>query len=34
MRTLAKLMLNALYGKFALNPNVRSKIPYYDNDCS
>jgi hypothetical protein len=28
MRTLAKLMLNALYGKFALNPNVRSKIPY------
>lgn len=31
MRTLAKLMLNALYGKFALNPNVRSKIPWYDN---
>lgn len=31
MRTLAKLMLNALYGKFALNPNVCSKIPYYDN---
>lgn len=31
MRTLAKLMLNALYGKFALNPNVQSKIPYYDN---
>lgn len=30
MRTLAKLMLNALYGKFALNPNVQSKIPYYD----
>lgn len=30
MRTLAKLMLNALYGKFALNPNVCSKIPYYD----
>lgn len=29
MRTLAKLMLNALYGKFALNPNVRSKYPYY-----
>lgn len=28
MRTLAKLMLNALYGKFATNPNVRSKIPY------
>jgi hypothetical protein len=31
MRTLAKLMLNALYGKFALNPNVQSKIPYLDN---
>lgn len=31
MRTLAKLMLNALYGKFALNPIVQSKIPYYDN---
>ena len=31
MRTLAKLMLNALYGKFALNPNVQGKIPYYDN---
>lgn len=30
MRTLAKLMLNALYGKFSLNPNVQSKIPYYD----
>lgn len=27
LRTLAKLMLNALYGKFALNPNVRSKYP-------
>lgn len=26
----SKLMLNALYGKFALNPNVRSKIPYFD----
>lgn len=31
MRTLAKLMLNNLYGKFALNPNVQSKIPYLDN---
>ena len=31
MRTLAKLMLNALYGKFALNPNVQSKLPWYDN---
>lgn len=28
MRTLAKLMLNALYGKFGLNPDVQSKIPY------
>lgn len=28
MRTLAKLMLNSLYGKFSLNPNVQSKIPY------
>lgn len=31
MRTLAKLMLNALYGKFALNPFVTSKYPVYDN---
>jgi hypothetical protein len=31
MRTLAKLMLNALYGKFGLNPKVCSKIPYLDN---
>lgn len=31
MRTLAKLMLNALYGKFALNPRVRSKHPKFDN---
>lgn len=31
MYILAKLMLNALYGKFALNPNVQSKNPYYDN---
>lgn len=28
---IAKLMLNSLYGKFALNPRVRSKFPYYDN---
>jgi hypothetical protein len=28
---LAKLMLNALYGKFALNPNVQGKIPFYNN---
>lgn len=32
MYTLAKLMLNALYGKFALNPEVRSKIPYLDEE--
>ena len=30
MRTIAKLMLNSLYGKFALNPQVRSKLPVYD----
>jgi hypothetical protein len=27
--TIAKLMLNSLYGKFALNPNITSKIPFY-----
>lgn len=32
MRTIAKLMLNSLYGKFALNPNVCSKIPYFENN--
>lgn len=32
MRTISKLMLNALYGKFGVNPEVRNKIPYYDND--
>jgi hypothetical protein len=31
MYLLAKLMLNALYGKFALNPDVQGKIPYYNN---
>ena len=31
MRTLAKLMLNALYGKFALSPRVASKFPYYED---
>ena len=31
MRTLAKLMMNALYGKFALNPKVQSKIPYMED---
>lgn len=28
MRTLAKLMLNALYGKFATSLDVKSKIPF------
>lgn len=32
MRTLAKLMLNALYGKFGLKISCRSKIPYYEDD--
>lgn len=32
MRTIAKLMLNNLYGKFATNPNVQSKIPYLGDD--
>ena len=31
MYLLSKLMLNALYGKFALNPNVQGKIPYYND---
>ena len=31
MRTLAKLMLNALYGKFATTINVASKNPFYDD---
>lgn len=30
MRSLAKLMLNSLYGKFSLNPKVQSKVPYFD----
>lgn len=32
MRTLAKLMLNSLYGKFAVNPEVYSKIPYIEDE--
>lgn len=32
MYLIAKLMLNSLYGKFALNPKVKSKYPYYDKD--
>ncbi len=31
MRTIAKLMLNNLYGKFASRPTGFSKIPYFDN---
>lgn len=27
---ISKLMLNSLYGKFGLNPNVRGKFPYID----
>lgn len=32
LRTIAKLMLNSLYGKFALNPVVRSKYPVLGED--
>lgn len=32
MRTLAKLMLNALYGKFGLRIDCRSKYPYFDEE--
>lgn len=32
MRSIAKLMLNSLYGKFGLNPRVKSKYPVYDKD--
>lgn len=31
-REIAKLHLNSLYGKFASNPNVRSKVPYLEDD--
>lgn len=31
-RTLAKLMLNSLYGKFATSLEVQSKIPYMGED--
>lgn len=31
-RTLAKLMLNSLYGKFATNPDVTPKIPEFEDD--
>jgi hypothetical protein len=32
MRELAKLHLNALYGKFGSNPDITGKIPYMDDD--
>lgn len=31
-RTLAKLQLTSLYGKFGMNPKTRSKIPYFDKE--
>ena len=31
MRSLAKLMLNSLYGKFATSLDIQSKIPYLEN---
>ena len=31
MRTIAKLFLNNLYGKFSSRPTGRSKIPYYED---
>ena len=30
---ISKLMLNSLYGKFGLNPNVQSKYPYLNEEC-
>lgn len=32
LRYIAKLMLNNLYGKFATNPNSKTKIPYLKED--
>ena len=32
MYLISKLMLNSLYGKFGLNPNVRGKFPYLDDE--
>lgn len=31
--TISKLMLNSLYGKFSLNPEVKSKYPAYDSQA-
>ncbi len=32
LRTISKLMLNSLYGKFGLNPKIESKVPYLNED--
>lgn len=32
LKTIAKLMLNGLYGKFGSNPKKRCKYPYYDEE--
>lgn len=32
LRSIAKLMLNSLYGKFATNPESRRRIPYLDEE--
>lgn len=32
MRTIAKLLLNSLYGKFGQNPKRRKKLPYIDDE--
>ena len=34
LRTICKLYLNSLYGKFAINPVVQNKIPYLADDGS
>jgi len=34
IQTLAKLMLNSLYGKFATNPDITGKVPYLKEDGS
>ena len=31
MRTLAKLIMNSLYGKWAVSPDVASSLPYYED---
>lgn len=33
LRTIAKLHLNSLYGKFATNPNITPKIPVMEDDA-